>query len=123
MKITKVHYNPADQVTVKAAADLTAGQFVVITGEMDSKRNPLANAAGAEAVPFGVVAHDCPAGEHVMVYRAGHVVDVIASGAINAGANVSTAASGKAAAAATGPVVGIALTKGTAGNPVTVALT
>ncbi|QGU03106.1 hypothetical protein CKALI_11310 [Corynebacterium kalinowskii] len=122
MNITKVHYNPADQVTIKAAADLVAGQFVVITGEMDG-RNPVAGVADAGVVPFGVAAHDCPAGEHVMVYRSGHIVDVTASAAINAGANVSTASGGKAVTAATGPVAGIALTKGTAGNPVTVALT
>ncbi|AHI21598.1 hypothetical protein PBI_COLLEEN_8 [Corynebacterium phage Colleen] len=121
MNITKVHYNPAQQVTAKAKNALAAGQFVVIAGAMDG-RNPVVDVAGANATPFGVIAHDVAAGDYAVVYRAGHILEATASASITAGAQLSTAASGKVATASDGPAVALALTDATANNPVTVAL-
>lgn len=121
MNVTKVHYNPAQQITAKAKNALAAGQFVVVAGDIDG-RNPVVDVAGADAIPLGVVAHDCAAGDYVMVYRAGHVLEVTASGSISAGAKLSTAASGKAATANAGPVVAVALSGATANTPVIAAL-
>ena len=121
MEMTKVHYDPADAITAKAKNNISAGRFVVAAGEIVG-RNPVVDVAAADATPLGVVAHEAKAGEHVTIYRAGHVLDVIAHGTIAAGDKVSTAADGKAAKTGTGPVVAIALTKGAANKPVTVAL-
>ncbi|AKK04590.1 hypothetical protein CMUST_01205 [Corynebacterium mustelae] len=121
MEVTKVHYNPADQITVKAKKKLSAGTFVVAHSEGMSGRTPVVDVAGADAYPLGVVAHDCEAGDHVTIYRAGHVVDVLATGSIAAGAKVSTAASGKVSTASNGPVVGIAVSAAASGK-VTIAL-
>ena len=121
MNVTKRHYSPGSDVTAKAAKAIPAGSFVVVSGEMDG-RNPV-DVAGADAIPFGVVAADVAKDDCVTIYRAGYVLDAIAAGAITAGAKISTAAGGKAATAGTGPVVAIALTKAAgADKPVTIAL-
>lgn len=118
---TVVHYTPAQNPTVKAAADLTAGTFVEIAGDIDG-RNPLVKPATAGAVVFGVAANDVVKDGHVMVYRAGHIVEVAANGAIAAGDAVSAAAAGKAAKAGeTGAVAGQAVSKAV-NNRVIVAL-
>ena len=122
MNVTKRHYSPGSDVTAKAAKAIPAGSFVVVSGEMDG-RNPVVDVAGADAIPFGVVAADVAKDDYVTIYRAGYVLDAIAAGAITAGAKISTAAGGKAATAGTGPVVAIALTKAAAADkPVTIAL-
>lgn len=109
MATTFVHYTPAQNVTAKAAADVEAGTFVRIAGPVDG-RNPVIEVAAAGDSVFGVPAHDCAAGEHVMVYRSGHIVDVKASGSITAGAPVAVGANGRAAALGeTGVAVGLAV--------------
>ena len=116
---TPIHFTPATNITAKAAEALTKGTFVVVSAGMDG-RNPVVKPAGADAIAFGVVAHDCPADAYVTIYRIG-VYELAASGTIAAGDPVSTAAGGKAAKTNAGPVVGIALTKA-ANGVVTVAL-
>lgn len=106
---TVVHYSPAQNPTVKAQADLKAGTFVQIAGDIDG-RNPVVKPASANAEVFGVPATDVAKDGYVMVYRAGHIVEVEASGAIAAGDLVAAAASGKAAKAGeAAPAVGIAV--------------
>ena len=116
---TPIHFTPATNITAKAAEALTQGTFVIVSAEMDG-RNPVVKPATADAIAFGVVAHDCPADDYVTIYRIG-VYELAASGTIAAGDSVSTAAAGKAAKTAAGPVAGIALTKA-ANGVVTVAL-
>ncbi|PZU38257.1 MAG: DUF2190 domain-containing protein [Microbacterium sp.] len=116
---TPIHFTPATNITAKAAEALTKGTFVVVSAGMDG-RNPVVKPAGADVIALGVAAHDCPADAYVTIYRIG-IYELAASGAIAAGDAVSTAAAGKAAKTATGPVVGIALTKA-ANGVVTVAL-
>lgn len=109
MAKTTVHYTPAQNVTVKASGALAGGTFIQIAANVDG-RNPVAKTATAGALAFGVPAHDVDDGGHVMVYRAGHIVDVQASGAIAAGDAVQAAASGKAIKGdGTAPTVGVAV--------------
>ena len=121
MASTFVHYTPAQNPTVKAAEAISAGSFVKVSANIDG-RNPVVTAATAGSTPFGVVAHDVAQNGHVMVYRAGHIVDIAAAGVIAAGDLVEAGASGKAAkSAGTAPVVGIAVSAA-ANGVVTVAL-
>lgn len=118
---TFVHYSPAQNPTVKAQAEVKAGTFVEIAGDVDG-RNPVVKPATAKAQVFGVPATDTKADDYVMVYRAGHIVELEASGSIAAGDAVASAASGKAAKADEGdPVVGVAVSAA-AKNRVIVAL-
>lgn len=111
MAATLVHYSPAANVTVKAQSKLSAGTFVMIAADADG-RNPVVKPATAKARAFGVAAHDCEAGKYVMVYRAGHVLTLTASGSINAGDPITTGASGAAAKATeSDPVLGTAVSK------------
>lgn len=121
MDITKVHYDPAAAITVKAKKKIPAGTFVVPTDDIVG-RTPVVDIAAADAYPFGVVAHDVDKDGYVTVYRAGHVLDALAAGTFVAGDKLSTAADGKVVKAAAGPVVAIALTKGTSGKSATIAL-
>lgn len=121
MDITKVHYDPAAAITVKAKRKIPAGTFVVPADDIVG-RTPVVDIAAADAYPFGVVAHDVDKDGYVTVYRAGHVLDALAAGTFVAGDKLSTAADGKVVKAAAGPVVAIALTKGTSGKPATIAL-
>lgn len=106
---TFVHYSPAQNPTVKAQADLKAGTFVQIAGDIDG-RNPVVKPAAANANVFGVPATDVAKDGHVMVYRAGHIVEVESTGAIAAGDLVAAGASGKAVKAGeSAPVVGTAV--------------
>ena len=92
---TPIHFTPATNITAKAAEALTKGTFVVVSAGMDG-RNPVVKPATADAIAFGVAAHDCPAGDYVTIYRIG-IYELAASGTIAAGDAVSTAAAGKAA--------------------------
>lgn len=122
VNVTKVHYNPAAQVTAKAKSAIKAGTFVKIGGEM-SGRNPLVEPATADATVLGVAAHDAAADSYVTVYRAGHILEVTSGAAIAAGDQLSAAAAGKAIKAVAGPVVAIALDKATAADQsITIAL-
>lgn len=50
MDITKVHYDPAAAITVKAKKKIPADDIV--------GRTPIVDIAAVDAYPFGVVAHD-----------------------------------------------------------------
>ena len=101
---TVVHYSPAQNPTVKAHADVKAGSFVEIAADIDG-RNPVVKPAVAGANVFGVPAQDTSRGGYVMVYRAGHIVEVEATGAINAGDPIAAGANGKAVKATDSAVV------------------
>lgn len=121
MATTIVHYQPGQNPTVKAAEDLTGGTFVTISADIDG-RNPVVKTAVAGARVFGVAAHDVTKDGHVMVYRAGHIVTVKATGSIAAGDPVEAGAKGAAAkGAGTNPTVGTAVSK-SVDNAVIVAL-
>lgn len=121
MATTTIHYTPAQNPTVKAQADIKAGTFVQIAAGIDG-RNPVVKPGTAGAVAFGVPAQDTAKDHHVMVYRAGHIVDVAATGSIAAGDPVAVGANGSAVKAAdSAAVAGIAVSAAV-GNVVTVAL-
>ena len=121
MRTTFVHYTPAQNVTCKVAAAVEAGQLVEISAGVDG-RNPVVKPAAAGKPAFGVAAHEQKKDGYVMVYRAGHILDIQATGSIAAGDLVACGASGKAVKAAdSAAVIGQAVTAAAA-NFVTVAL-
>ena len=121
MATTSFHYSPAQNVTVKAQTDIEGGSFVEIADTLDG-RNPVVKPATAGATVFGVVARDVKKNGYVMAYRAGHIVDVQATGSIAAGALVAAAKDGKATTAAdSAQVAGVAVSA-VVGGVVAVAL-
>ena len=108
-------FKPGEAVTFTASADITGGRLVAVTGP-----RAVGPAAADSAAVVGVAAFDVKAGESVTVYtRAGGVQRLTASGAITAGAKVSSAAAGKiqTVGATTNPV-GLALGTAAADNDV-----
>jgi predicted RecA/RadA family phage recombinase len=108
-------FKPGQAVTFSVSADVTGGRLVAITG------NRSVGPAGADsAAVVGVASRDAKAGERVTVFtRAGGVQQLTASGAIAAGAKVSSAAAGKVqtVGATTNPI-GLALEAAAADNDV-----
>lgn len=108
-------FKPGEAVTFTASADITGGRLVAVTGPRT------VGPAGADsAAVAGVAGFDVKAGERVTVFtRAGGVQRLVASGAISAGAKVSSAAAGKVQTigATTNPV-GLALESAAADNDV-----
>ena len=121
MTTTTVHYTPAQNPTVKAQADIKAGTFVQIAANIDG-RNPVVKPGTAGSVAFGVPAKDTAKDGYVMAYRAGHIVDVTASGAIAAGDLVAVGTNGSAVKAADSAAVAGQAVSAAANNVVTVAL-
>jgi predicted RecA/RadA family phage recombinase len=84
-------FKPGQSVTFKASADVTGGRLVAVTGD-----RTVAPAGADSAAVVGVAGFDAATGEDVTVFtRAGGVHSLPASGAIAAGAKVSSAAAGK----------------------------
>lgn len=111
-------FDPGAGVTFNAAADITGGQLVAVSGNR-------AVTPTSESTPkwFGVAGFDAKTGDKVTVLPGG-VQPITASGAIAAGDTVIPAADGKVAALGAGDAthaVGIALTGGT-NIPVEIAL-
>lgn len=112
-------FEPGDPVTFTASADITAGQLAAVTGN-----RTVGPAAANSTAVVGSAAFDAASGEKVTILKGG-VQNILASGAIAAGALVVAATAGKvsALAAVTTPtaadvtntraIVGIALTGGT----------
>lgn len=99
-------FKPGQAVTFKASADVTGGRLVAVTGD-----RAVAPAGADSAAVIGVAGFDAKTGEDVTVFtRAGGVHGLTASGAIAAGAKVSSDAAGKiqTVGATTNPI-GIAL--------------
>lgn len=87
-----------NNITKTAAADMPKGTVVKLDSSDASK---VAACAAADSDALGVVLDDVKSGESVAVALLGvanHTVEVVASGAIAAGAKVCLAASGKVAA-------------------------
>lgn len=108
-------FKPGQAVTFTASADVTGGRLVAITG------NRTVGPAGADsAAVVGVAGFDALSGERVTVFtRAGGVQQLVASGAIAAGAKVSAAATGKIqTVGSTVNPIGLALEPAAADNDV-----
>ncbi|VXB32989.1 DUF2190 family protein [Pseudoclavibacter sp. 8L] len=108
-------YTPGAAVTFTASADVIGGRLVAISGN-----DSVANAPADSSAVVGVAGFDAKAGERVTVFtRAGGVQRLVASGAIAAGAKVSSAAAGKAqtVGATTNPI-GLALEAAAAADDV-----
>jgi predicted RecA/RadA family phage recombinase len=87
---------PGREVTYTASADVKGGRVVVITGD-----EMVAHSAGPSTKSPGVAMYDAAAGEKVVVMS--HAIHrLIASGDINPGDSVASAADGKVAVAAPG---------------------
>lgn len=100
------NYAPGESISLTAAAAVKAGQCLVVTG------NELVSPSSAADGAFvGVAGYDAKLGEKVTVRTEG-VMTLKATGAIAAGARVTTAATGTVAAlsgTAYDTVIGIAL--------------
>lgn len=104
-------FKPGQAVTFAATTAITGGQIVEVTG---NRQVGVAGAASAKAI--GTAGHDAAIGDNVVVHLNGPVDTVTSAAAIAAGANVESAAAGKAQTATTGRVLGIALTAATAAD-------
>lgn len=108
--------NPGKAITAQASAAVTAGQLVEITGD-----NTVGPAGAGSAKWRGVAAFNAATGQLVTVLSGGDH-ELIASGAIAVGAEVSAAAGGAVATAgADTNVVGVAF-RASSGGRVHVAL-
>lgn len=99
-------FKPGREFTLTTSADVTGGKCLVISGQ-----ETVAHSGGASAAFVGIAAFDAKSGDIVGVTRGG-VHELTASGTINDGDPIMTAASG-AVAAHTGTtwsqVIGLAL--------------
>lgn len=98
---------PEGPYTATCSADVTAGQTLVVTGD-----DTVGPAAGASISYAGIAAFDAKSGDTVTVLNGGiHLLT--STGAIAAGAAVTTAAAGKVADLAAGTnyaqVIGVAV--------------
>lgn len=102
------------QKILKASADITKGQVVVVSGNMK-----VAPASAASAAVIGVAMFDAKGGDPVSVETEG-LFSLTASGAITAGAQVESAADGKVATKGdtVTKVIGIALNTASNGGEV-----
>lgn len=102
------------QKMIKASADITKGQVVVISGDM-----AVAPSSAASAAVIGVAMFDAKTNEPVSVETEG-LFSLTASGAITAGAQVESAAGGKVATkgGTVTKVIGIALNTASNGGEV-----
>jgi hypothetical protein len=99
-------FKPGVAVTFTASSDVVGGRLVAVSGNRTVAPAP----ADSPAV-VGTAGFDALAGEKVTVFtRAGSVHQLIASGAIAAGAKVTSAAAGKIATIGAGAnPIGLAL--------------
>lgn len=104
------------QKMIKASADITKGQVVVVSGDM-----AVAPSSAASAAVIGVAMFDAKTNEPVSVETEG-LFSLTASGAITAGAQVESAAGGKVATkgGTVTKVIGIALNTASNGGEVLV---
>ncbi len=121
--ITSVRvYEPGRDVTAAVVtAPVTACRFVKIGGDRTAGGNIAVTPAAAGDRPFGVAADNGAVGALVRVARGG-IVHVIAAGAITAGDPVKVGTGGGATTAASGIVVGLAVTGAADGTLAQVAL-
>lgn len=116
-------YSPGADLTAQATAPVAGGRFVKISGNR-STNGPIsvahADAAGRVA---GVAKWDAATGDLVSIARGNsRVVNVKASGAISAFAEVQVGADGQAVTLSAGKAVGYALASAASGAPVQVSL-
>jgi len=104
------------QKMIKASADITKGQVVVVSGDM-----AVTPSSAASAAVIGVAMFDAKTNEPVSVETEG-LFSLTASGAITAGAQVESAAGGKVATkgGTVTKVIGIALNTASNGGEVLV---
>lgn len=104
-------YEPGQDVTGQASADVTARRLVKISGNRSAGGNLSVAPCAAGDRAFGVAGHDAATGALVRVVRgAGRVVKITSSGAIAANAEVQAAADGKVTTLAAGRAIGFAVT-------------
>lgn len=104
-------YEPGQDITGRATANVTGKRFLKISGNRGAGGNISVAHADAAGKVCGVAKYDAPSGEIVGVARGNsRVVEVTAEGAIAAGADVEVGTAGRAKTIAAGKAVGYALT-------------
>ncbi|TDK88660.1 capsid cement protein [Mycolicibacterium mucogenicum] len=104
-------YEPGRDITGQATAPVAARRLVKISGNRAVSGNLSVAPCAAGDRAFGVAGHAADTGQLVRVVRgAGRVVEITASGAIAAGAEVQAAAGGAVTTKAAGIAIGYAVT-------------
>lgn len=104
-------YEPGQDITGRASANVTGKRFLKISGNRGAAGNIAVAHADAAGRACGVAKYDAPSGEIVGVARGNsRVVEVTAEGAIAAFAEVEVGTAGRAKTIAAGKAVGYALT-------------
>ncbi|WP_433608735.1 capsid cement protein [Prescottella agglutinans] len=115
-------YNPGRDLTAVAATAITAKRFVAITGDRRDGNVVVGHATAAGRIA-GVAAADAAKDALVLLARGNaRVVKVTAGGPIAAFAEVEVGADGKAVTAASGRVVGYAITSAAPGADAQISL-
>lgn len=97
---------PGHEITLTAAANITAGQVLEVAGS-----GTVQPAGAASAKVVGVAMGDCPSGADLTIFARGITHISTASGAITAGARVDAGAAGTIATATSALTnIGVALT-------------
>lgn len=91
-----VYYDKADELTVKATANITGKRLVKISGSKVDGGNIQAAHCGAGETPFGAAATDIASGSTGPIKRCG-VVELEAAENITAGQKLKVAANGTVA--------------------------
>ncbi len=116
---TKPLFRPAASITGRATSSVTGSRFVDLTAAYDGVF-PIAH-CGQGAKPLGVASADIATGKLGAILRDG-IVPVTAGATVAVGQSVQSDAQGRAVPETTGPHAGYAVSNGTTGLPVYVAL-
>lgn len=118
---TKPLFRPGANVTAVTTAAVTGKTFVDVSAAPGGDGLIKVATSTAAVKPFGVAGGDIASGATGLILRGG-ILNVTAGGAIAAGAEVEVGASGRAVTLASGKSVGKAVSAGTSGNDVLIAL-
>lgn len=120
------YFEPGDRVSATATANVVGKTFVAISGNLASDNTLQVATCAANAKPFGVAEYNASSGQWVGVVRNGIVpITCGAAGALTAGEEVMSDASGNAVAWDTTVghrVAGMCLNAATVGSDAMIAL-
>ena len=119
-------YEPGTHPTCSpsGAGGVTGGTFVAISGDRNSDGLIQIATAAADALAFGVAAHDAAQGGRVKVFRGqGVTLPMTADGAISANQLVEVGTNGNPTARTTGVPVGLCVHGAADGEEVQITLT
>lgn len=108
-----VRFPAGSNITFTATTVLTGGQLVEVTGD---RKIGVSGALSTKVV--GSASQDAAVGDRIAIQVSRRVDDLVAAGAVAAGAQVEAAADGQVQTHTTGDVIGVALTAAAAGGDI-----